>query len=494
MKHLWYRLAGVAVAGSLLIVGALGISGCSTNPATGEQSFTAFMSPSQEMEIGAEEHPRVMKEFGGAYEDAEIQRYVTSIGRFLASSSEMPDLPFTFTVLDSPAVNAFALPGGYIYVTRGLMALANSEAELSGVIAHEIGHVTGRHTAQRYSQAVAASLGVNILSILVDSPALSNLAGTGAQLYLLGFSRDQELEADRLGIRYLSRTGYDPMAMRSFLSQLEAESALSGQIAGKEGVEQVPDLFRTHPRTAERITQAAQEARGQTNATLAWDREIYLKMIDGLVWGDSPNQGFIRGRLFAHPTLGFRFEVPPGYRLTNTDEAVVGEHENGSLLIFDGDAPPEDEFGMMWYLANVWAEGRELSAKERITVNGMEAATGELRLQSDGEWVDIRLIAYRFDAETIYRFTFITPVGASAALNEELRRTTYSFRRLSDAEAAELKPRRLKLVSVRSGDSQESLAQRITVDDFPLETFRVINGLVAGQPLRVGQQVKLIVE
>ena len=217
-------------------------------------------------------------------------------------------------------------------------------------------------------------------------------------------------------------------------------------------------------------------------------------MIDGLVWGDSASQGFIRGRLFAHPTLGFRFEVPPGYRLNNTDEAVVGEHENGSLLIFDGDATPEGDFGMMWYLANVWAEGRELSAKERITVNGMEAATGELRLQSDGEWVDIRLIAYYFDAETIYRFTFITPVGVSAALNEELRRTTYSFRRLSDAEAAELKPRRLKLVSVRIGDSQESLAQRMMVDDFRLETFRVINGLVAGQPLRVGQQVKLIVE
>jgi predicted Zn-dependent protease len=494
MKHLWRRLTVVAVAGSLLIAGGLGLSACSTNPATGEQSFTAFMSPSDEMEIGAEEHPKVMKEFGGAYEDADVRRYVTSIGRFLASSSEMSDLPFTFTVLDSPVVNAFALPGGYVYVTRGLMALANSEAELAGVVAHEIGHVTGRHTAQRYSQAVAASIGVNILSILVDNPALSNLAGTGAQLYLLGFSRDQELEADRLGIRYLARTGYDPMAMRSFLSQLEAESALSGQIAGKEGVEQTPDLFRTHPRTADRITQAAQEARGQTNATLAWDREIYLKMIDGLVWGDSPKQGFIRGRLFAHPTLGFRFEAPPGFRLTNTDEAVVGEHENGSLLIFDGDAPPENDLGMMWYLANVWAEGRELSDKERITVNGMDAATGGLRLQNDGEWVDIRLIAYRFDAETIYRFTFVTPVGASAELNEELRRTTYSFRRLSDAEAAQLKPRRLKLVSVRNGDSHESLAQRMMVDDFPLETFRVINGLVAGQPLRVGQQVKLIVE
>ena len=494
MKHLWRRLAGVVVAGGLLAAGGLGLSACTTNPATGEQNFTAFMSPSQEMEIGAEEHPKVMKEFGGAYEDAEVQRYVTSLGRFLASSSEMPDLPFTFTVLDSPVVNAFALPGGYVYVTRGLMALANSEAELAGVVAHEIGHVTGRHTAQRYSQAVAASIGVNILSILVDNPALSNLAGTGAQLYLLGFSRDQELEADRLGIRYLARTGYDPMAMRSFLSQLEAESALSARIAGKEGVEPVPDLFRTHPRTADRITQAAQEARGQTNATLAWDREVYLKMIDGLVWGDSPKQGFVRGRVFAHPGLHFRFEAPPGFRLTNRDEAVVGEHENGSLVIFDADAPPEDDFGMMWYLANVWAEGRKLTDKERLTINGMDAATGSLRLQSGGEWVDIRLVAYRFDAKSIYRFMFVTPVGVTAALNEELRRTTYSFRRLSDAEAARLKPRRLKLVSVRSGETQESLAQRMAVDDFALETFRVINGLVAGQPLRVGQQVKLVVE
>ncbi len=481
-------------AAAIMAVAGLGLSGCTTNPATGEQSFTAFMSPSEEMEIGAEEHPKILEEFGGVYDDPNIVRYVGSLGRLLAATSEMADQPFTFTLLDSPVVNAFALPGGYVYVTRGLMALANSEAELSGIIAHEIGHVTARHSAQRYSQAVAANIGLNILSILADSPMLTNLAGTGAQLYLLGYSREQELEADRLGIRYLSRAGYDPMAMRSFLGQLEAESALSAKIAGEEGVEPTPDLFRTHPRTADRIAQAAEEARSHSNTTLAQDRELYLRMIDGLVWGDSPDQGFVKGRLFAHPVLRFRFEAPPGFRLTNSDAAVIGEHENGSVMIFDGDDPPENDLGIVWYLVNDWAEGRTLDDAERLTVNGFDAATGSLRLQRDGEWVDIRLIAIRFAADAIYRFTFITPVGVAEAFDEDLRRTTYSFRRLTNSEAAALKPQRIDIATVRSGETAESMARRMRVDDFPLETFLAINGLISGQPLTPGQQVKLVVE
>lgn len=484
----------VRLAAPILLAAALGSAGCSTNPATGEATFTPFMSPSEEMRIGAEEHPKILQEFGGAYGDPSVTTYVASIGRLLARTTETPNQPFTFTVLDSPVVNAFALPGGYVYVTRGLMALANDEAELAGVLAHEIGHVVARHAAQRYSQAVLANLGLNVLGAATQNSGLTQLAGLGAQLYLLSYSREEELEADKLGIRYLARAGYDPMAMTSFLSQLEAEDALDAKIAEKEGSERPPEFLSTHPRTETRIVEAANEARAHTNATLALDRDIYLQKIDGLVYGDSAEQGFVKGRVFAHPKLRFRFEAPPGFRLQNGEDAVVGEHANGSKLVFTSDDVPEKDLGILWYLVNQWAEGTTLEAAEEIVVNGMRAATARTRLAAQGKTYDARLVAIRFDQRTIYRFLFLTPPNLTAAMSEDLRRTTYSFRRLSDAEAALLRPKHIEVVTVRSGDTPEGLASRMAVDEFPLETFRVLNALKPGQPLELGRKIKLVVD
>lgn len=483
---------GLLLAGATAL--SLGLSGCTTNPATGESVFTGFMSPSQEMEIGAEEHPKILAEFGGAYDDPEIARYVVSIGELLHATTETPDRPFTFTIVDSPTVNAFALPGGYVYVTRGLMALANSEAELAGVIAHEIGHVTARHPAQRYSHGMVASLGATLLGILTESPDLGRLGRLAAGLYIQGYSREQEYEADRLGVRYLARAGYDPMAMASFLKALEADDALTQMIAGEKGAEPPLDLFRSHPRTADRIVQAAQAARGQVTRSLALDRDIYLRKIDGLVWGDSPDQGYVKGRVFEHPALRFRFEAPPGFHMTNTDEAVFGEHDNGALFIFDMDAPPSRDLGMMWYLVNVWAEGRRLEKTETLFINGMEAVTGATRITSGGEAFDARLVAIRFSSDQIARFSFLTPPGLSSLLSEDLRRTTYSFRRLSEAEAAASRPLRIRVVEVERGDSVEGFARRMAVDEFPFETFLTLNGLPPGQPLELGRLVKIVAE
>lgn len=488
------RLRALASVLALCVLLAPGLSGCTTNPATGEQSFTPFMSPSQEMAVGAEEHPKILAEYGGAYRDSAVSAYVSSIGRLLAATTETPNQPFTFTVLDTPDVNAFAVPGGYVYVTRGLMALANNEAELAGVIAHEIGHVVARHAAQRHSQAVLASIGLDVLGAATGSSGLQQLAGLGAQLYLLGYSREQELEADRLGVRYLARAGYDPMAMASFLSELEAEDALDAKIAEKEGSAQPPEFLRTHPRTETRIVEAANAARRVSTATLALDRDVYLQKIDGLVYGDSAEQGFVKGRVFEHPRLLFRFEAPPGFRLRNGEDAVVGEHANGAKIVFTSDDVPEKDLGILWYLVNQWAEGTRLEAAEEITVNGMRAATGRTRLTAQGQAYDARLVAIRFDRRTIYRFLFLTPPGATTAMSEDLRRTTYSFRRLSESEAAALKPTRIAIVTVRYGDTQEGLASRMAVDEFPLETFRVLNGLKPGQPLELGAKVKLVVE
>lgn len=491
-KRLRAALPAPFILGAIALAGAL--SGCAMNPATGEESFTAFMSPGQEMRIGAEQHPKLLAEFGGAYGDPEVARYMTSVGRLLQSASEMRDPPFTFTVVNSPTVNAFALPGGYVYVTRGLMALANNEAELAGVIAHEIGHVTARHAAQRYSHGVVAGLGATLLGILTESPQVGQLGQLAATAYIQGYSREQEFEADRLGIRYMTRAGYDPTAMASFLASLEAEDVLAQKIAGKEGKKAVPELFRSHPRTAARIVEAAQLARRGSDRPVALDREVYLRKIDGLIYGDAPEQGFVKGRLFAHPVLGFQFEAPPGFRLRNTEEAVIGEHERGAFLVFDADRPATRDVGILWYLVNDWAKARRLEETETIEVNGMPAATGRTRLRTRDGTFDARLVAIRFAPDHIYRFLFLTPPGATSALDVELRRTTYSFRRLSAAEAAQLKPRRIRLVEVRPGDTPENLARSMAVDDFPVETFRVLNGLKAGQPLEPGRLVKIVAE
>ncbi len=212
----------------------LALAGCTVNPATGESSFTAFMSPAEEQRAGAEEHPKILKEFGGAYGDRAIGAYIDSIGQALARMSDLPNQRFTFTVLDNDVVNAFALPGGYVYVTRGLLALAGSEAELAGVIAHEIGHVTARHAAQRYSQSIVAGLGAALLGAVAGRGA-ADIAQLGSALYLSAYSREQEFEADILGVRYLARAGYDTGAMAGFLGKLQAHSALQARITGRGG-------------------------------------------------------------------------------------------------------------------------------------------------------------------------------------------------------------------------------------------------------------------
>ena len=284
--------ATLALALALAIAAPLGLSGCSSNPATGERQFTAFMSPADERRIGAEEHPKLVEAFGGLYDDPALQRYVESIGRRLQRTSERPEPPFAFVVLDSPAVNAFALPGGYIHVTRGLMALANDEAELAGVIAHEIGHVTARHTAERYSRGLVAGLGAAILGAVSDSETVGDIARIGAGAYVQGYSRSQELEADMLGVRYLSRSSFDATAMSSFLQAMGAESDLAKWIAGRRGEDPLAGLFASHPRTADRVKAAADAARAQFGGDRA--RAIYLGKIDGMIYGDSPEERVVR--------------------------------------------------------------------------------------------------------------------------------------------------------------------------------------------------------
>jgi predicted Zn-dependent protease len=462
-----------------------------------------FMSPEEEKRLGTEEHPKIIQEFGGVYDDPEVAGYVAVVGGRLAANSDNPQIGYTFTLLNSPVVNAFALPGGYVYITRGLMALANNEAELAGVLGHEIGHVTARHTAKRQGKSTIAggliTLGALATGILTGSGGLAQgvqqLGSVAAAGYLASFSREQEYEADLIGVKVIARTGYAPSAQANFLQSLADYSTLEAKIAGQKGEQQGTDWLATHPNTRERVQRAIQAA-GLEGARpdAPTNREEYLKVIDGLVYGDDPSQGFVRGQTFSHPQLGITFTVPQGFRLVNTDTAVVAvQRQGGSRIQFD--AEPDKRKAATTpsrYITSVWMPKLGLRQTEQINVNGLPAATAAARVNAQNGQVDVRFVAIQMDQQTMYRFLFITPPQQTSAMTTPFRQTTYSFRKMTAQEIASLKPYRLRVHTVRAGETVASLAATIPGEDFAEERLRLLNGLQSNEELRPGQKIKLI--
>ena len=437
--------------------------------------------------------PKILEQFGGAYEDPELQRYVESLVDFLGRTSTRPDIDYRITILNSPVVNAFALPAGYLYITRGLLALADSEAELAGVLAHEIGHVTARHTAQRYSRTVLAQLGVGLLGAVTKGTQLEGMTGLlepGAVLAIQSFSREHEHEADLLGVQTMSRAGFDPYAMSRFLAKLEQKTNLDAQRAGQAGGGQ-NDLFATHPRTADRVQRTIAQAAGTAVNDPMTASDIYLDKIDGILYGDDPKQGFVRGRRFAHPGLDFQFEVPEGFRIINGQTEVMARGPQNALIRFDMD-PRAQSNPLDRYISEVWAAGQDLSGLERISINGRQAATAAMALTQQGQQVDLRLVAIQADQNQIYRFMFAAPSGVSDDLWHSFHATAYSFRGLTWRERAALRPYRLYTHRVRQGETVASLAQTLPFDNERVARFRVMNGLAAGEGVRAGQVVKLV--
>jgi len=461
--------------------------------AQGQDFFSSIISPEQEARMGREQHPIILKQFGGAYEEPMLNRYVTSIGELLLRTTETPKASFTFTILNTPVVNAFALPGGYVYVTRGLLALADNEAQLAGVLAHEIGHVTARHSAQRYGQSLAATLGLTFLGLLAESKELNQVAGLGANLFLKSYSRDHEFEADKLGLVYMSRAGFSPDGMADFLGNLKAHDELQKKLVGQGGFDPLMGLLSTHPRTVDRVERAYEAAHVSPPSNPIIARDIYLQQIDGLLYGDDPAQGYVRGRSFIHPLLKIRFEVPEGFILTNSEQAVIARNKSGARIIFDAAQRPQGQ-NIDAYLTRTWLPKQQLGDMETINVNGFPTVTATARVETDDGIMDLRLIAIAYDAARVYRFMFVSPPRETSALNMEFRRTTYSFHTISDVEAAAIKPLRLVIEAVKSGDSIEEFANRMPYETYRLERFKVLNGLPKGGEAHLGDKVKLVVE
>ena len=468
----------------LTVTGALFVSACSVNPATGDRQFTALLPASSEAKVGAQEHSKVEAQFG-KFMTGPIAQYVDQVGQRIAQHTEREDVQYKFYVLDTPMVNAFALPGGYTYYSRGLLTLANSEAELAAVIAHEIGHITARHAASRMSQGMLANLGTAAVGIAAGGDA-AKLASLGSNLYMSSHSRGQEHQSDELGVRYLARAGYNPMAMAKFLASLDAQSKLEAKESGKSvGF----SYFSTHPITSERVQEARAEATKFPASTLE-NRAEYLRQINGLVYGDSPDQGFAKGNRFYHPKMDFTYTVPQGSKINNGTQKVTAIHPNGTVVVFDGGRGQSSD--PTSFMKNEWLKGQAKSLIEPITVNGKRGATTSFAGNVQNKPVTIRLVAVEWKPGQYYRFQMAIPNGVGNSFVNELKETTYSLRPMTAQEKASVRAKRISIVSAPTGATVQSMAAQMNVDGNKVEHFLVLNGMLNSQQIVAGQPYKIV--
>ncbi|AIQ92904.1 MULTISPECIES: M48 family metalloprotease [Methylobacterium] len=426
------------------------------------------------------DHLKLVASFGGEARAPNVMRLLTEVTDRLVRASDRPDQSYTVTLLDSPVVNAFALPNGRLYVTRGLVALASDTSEVAAVLAHEMAHVTLNHATARSELELRSALVSRVVADVLNDP------DTGAQLQhqsrfaLARFSREQELEADATGVRTLAKAGYDPFAAGRFLTALSRSTGL------KAGSANAPDMLATHPGTAERITQVTRAARRIGAPGIGTDdRATYLAAVDGLAYGDNPRDGAVRGHRFIHPGLGIAFEVPEGFTLENTRSAVLGTTQDGSRrLLFDQIEAKEGQ-PLDAVLKASWNDAFDPAGFETREVGGHPAA---FALSRGKEWT-FRLAAIRIGDST---YRMIMAAKGTADPDPAFRRWTSTLVAVSPDEAV-LRPLRLQVVQAMSANA-EDLARRMAVPDRALDRFLVLNGLERGAALVPGRGYKIIVE
>lgn len=477
-------------------IGAGCLGGClATNPATGRISYTGLQSIEDDIAIGAREHPKLVREFGGEYREAGIDTYITQLGKRAAAHAEFQQFQYRFTVVNSPIVNAFALPGGYVYISRGLIALASDEAELMGVLSHEVGHVNARHTAERIASSQLAQIGLLGLAIGTGERAWTQLGNSVAGLVLRQYSQSQEHEADTLGVRYMSLAGYDPKGMASFLTALRAHSMIEAQKNGlPPGKVDERNIMATHPRTLDRVERAAADARRAVKPGTKVGRDAYLDRVDGLLYGDDPRQGLVRDGAFQHPDLRISYSIPSGYNVANGANAVIATAPNGQARMVFDTARAAPGTTMLHYLTRIWAKDLRLSNVDRYRINGMEAALGGARIKTRNGAVDMTGIAYRGPGSTIYRLFLQSAPRETARAIRLFRQSADSFRRLSQAEAAAILPYRMTVKPIGPGDTVRSLSQHFPDSRFREDEFRLINGLNRGEQLPKTGRIKTVGE
>ena len=491
MGALRWRLPGPPLKICALGAVALALAGCATLDPYGQQpgaSSGAALPPEAPRITGVEtadsaQHKRLVEMFGGEYKSWRTERYLNGILVKLAAASDKPGEPYRVTILNTPVVNAFALPSGNLYVTRGMLALANDSSELAAVMAHEIGHITAGHANQRAELEKDQQLIRKVTDVLQkDRGAEVQARGMAS---LANFSRQQEFDADLIGVKTIARAGYDPFGAARFLTSLSRSAALRAslfnqRVAGSE-------ITSSHPSTPERIARATAAARAISAPDQGEVQRVdYLDAIDGIDFGDNPAEGLVRGRRFTHPRLGFGFVAPEGFVLENTPQAVLGVAAGGAEALRLDSVSVAAETSLEDYLAMDWIQGLQAASVKSFSINGLPAATGAAK---SGEW-QFRVGVIRVGGD-IYRLIFAT-TALTEKTDQRFRASLESFRRISSDEAGKLQPQRLRMVSAGAGDTAEALAGRMALADRPLEWFLLLNGLDRPGALKAGDRFKVV--
>jgi predicted Zn-dependent protease len=463
---------------------------CATNPVTGKREIS-FMSEAQEIQIGRELDTETQREMG-VYDNRALQEYIEDIGQRLARNSHRPNLPWHFTVVDVPAINAFALPGGYIYITRGILTYLDNEAQLAGVLGHEIGHVTARHAAQAYTRATEAGLGLLLGSIFVPAVRpFGDLAQTGLGVLFLKYGRGDELEADRLGAQYAGKTGWEPASVPEFLTTLARVEELSDSRG-------VPNWLSTHPDPENRVQQIQTTVTQvkTANPSQQWsvNRDVYLNHIDGIIFGDNPREGIVRGNAFLHPDLRFALEFPKEWDVTNGKEQVVAKMpgQEAYVLLHVVERPQGRTIEEIAD-RNMREAGFREMAGGRTTINGLDAYLGtyEGSLSQVGR-VTMRA-AHIQQGRTVYLIAGFAQPQLYPKVEEALAASVRSFRELSRGEADNIQPNRIALYTARAGDTWQSIAERQSSGNVKASTLAIMNNhAVADQP-GAGERLKIVV-
>lgn len=479
--------ARIAATAATVMV-ALTASSCSTNPATGKKQI-AMVSEEQEIAMGREADQQIVQSLG-LYQDQDVQAYVDRLGKKLAAESERPNLPWSFRVVDDPVVNAFALPGGKIYVTRGLMTHLTSEAELVSVLGHEIGHVTGRHSVEQMSKAQLAQIG--LIAGMVLKPELAqqygNLAQQGLGLLFLKYGRDDEREADDLGLRYMARQQYDPREMVGVFDVLRRVSEQQGQ-GGK-----VPGWLSTHPapeNRIERISQQVAQLEGKFDFQSARvGRENYLKQVDNMPFGQNPREGYFLGNRFIQPELGFEIRFPQGWNLSNQRAAVgaISPQQDAVVVLTLAEQGSPQAAAQAFFNQQGVVQGQSL----RANLDGLPAVAHVFGVQR-GQAGDLQgVAAFVEHDDKVYQILGYTSANRWNGYDDVLSGALSTFERVTDRRLLNVEPKRVDIVSIPSAMTLEEFNRRYpsTVD---LRTLAIINQADGNTRFAAGTEVKRVV-
>lgn len=479
----------LAVSGGIMIA-LMCVVSCAKNPVTGKSELM-LMSKEQEIAMGQQSDPEIVA-FFGLYEDEELQRFIKEKGKQMAAISHRKDLPYEFKIVDSPVVNAFAVPGGFVYFTRGIMAHFNNEAEFAGVLGHEIGHITARHSAKQYSRAMLGQIGLVAGSVISPEFAqFADIAQTGLQLLFLKFGRDAESQSDKLGVEYSTKIGYDASEMAGFFSTLDRLSAQSGR-------EAVPTFLSTHPDPADRETKVAklaEEWRRKTKSTdLDVNRDSYLRMIDGLVYGEDPKQGFVENNVFYHPVLRFQFAIPSSWKVQNTPQQVQMVPADGRAVMMLTLAAGNSLEGA----AQTVLQKYKLQAvdSKRETVNGLPAIVliaDQQPQQQQAAQQALRTLMYFIQ----YGGNIYNLIGASTqadfnAYMQLFQSTMGTFRELTEPSRINKQPERVRVKTVGQNGTLAQALSSLQVNQKRMEELAVLNGMTLNDRVERGMLIKVI--